>query len=365
MTSLCQTVLNGIGFQVAENMMTGSKVEYTRKRTETPRLPPTVIMSSNNTTYNLPFDIIRVIFEFSASAHTTGALALTLVSREVQSWSDPHLFKFLVDSEKGSRAFQSLEDMSSDGASPRLIRAREYVRAVAHRFRVWKVSFLQQYLALLPNIQRLYLWLIPFPNKEHDEMFNFSQVHPSLREVSILLPDAYDLAHNAFSRPFWSKITHLQVSPQSPLSYAASPFAVASLFAGMSSLTHLVIEDRILRDVDANTAVSRVVASLPASRELCLLPVFQPPQPFICVADGRTWNRIIQGTMSDRIVVWWDGSIDFVPPKPTEDLVHMDSNSLLRYWWDPRDGELTFWERGEAILKKRRVRQVRTATGLT
>ncbi|KAH8822135.1 hypothetical protein DL96DRAFT_1620298 [Flagelloscypha sp. PMI_526] len=317
-------------------------------------LPQATSMSSLDQVHEVPADVLRLLLEHSASADRTLAAVLGLVSCQVQSWTDPHLFRFLLHTKKGN--FKILDEMASPNASPRLMRARFYVHSLTHLFEMRKRSLLQGYLTLLPNLQSLCLWMTPFPVDGHKKTFDFTQVHPSLRRMCFTLPGLYRLAEDAFSHPFWSNITHLHISLESNFSATFSSFAREELFGTMFNLTHLAFSDLEAEEDDIETALSRVIASLPPSLKLCLLPVLQSKSLFGNV-DGERWNQIIQGQLDERIVVYWHNHIKFIPPVSEEYMVQMDVATSLQLWYDLRDGIESFWERGEAILEKRSSRQ--------
>ncbi|KAH8828868.1 hypothetical protein DL96DRAFT_1595829 [Flagelloscypha sp. PMI_526] len=79
--------------------------------------------------HDLPLDVLRLLLEFSASTSLTTARTLSLVSKNVQHWTDPHLYRIVEgDSVNYSRSERygvpSVERLCSSDASPRIVLAR-------------------------------------------------------------------------------------------------------------------------------------------------------------------------------------------------------------------------------------------------
>ncbi|KAH8795950.1 hypothetical protein DL96DRAFT_1192639 [Flagelloscypha sp. PMI_526] len=182
----------------------------------------------------LPNDIRLLLFGFAASANHTAALSLSLVSKEVQSWTDPQLFRFLHCSARGW--FQDalvegiIAELCSPTASPRLARARNYVRVIACRNHISDVTQIGKWLATFPYLTQIALGsttLPPNPSKPH---FDFTKSYPYLKRVYLgdlgpykhFLPPSIHLG--GFTTPFWKAITHLQVCSDHMASSVYSPF---------------------------------------------------------------------------------------------------------------------------------------------
>ncbi|KAH8828870.1 hypothetical protein DL96DRAFT_1679424 [Flagelloscypha sp. PMI_526] len=140
-------------------------------------------------THNLPFDIIRLIFEFSAFESLESGRTLSLVSKEVQRWTDPHLFRIVqghgfVSSYTTNRGLSLLDRMCAHDASPRIVHARQYVRVVAWKERVIFQFDLERALDTFPNATQLCLWENIFPNTSSRRRFEITKSHPSLRRVT-------------------------------------------------------------------------------------------------------------------------------------------------------------------------------------
>ncbi|KAH8828889.1 hypothetical protein DL96DRAFT_1789646 [Flagelloscypha sp. PMI_526] len=305
--------------------------------------------------HGLPLDILRLLFEFSASTNIESAKVLSLVSKEVQSWTDPHLFqivrKFGTNS-SGISETSLLGQMCIPDASPRIILARNYVRSLVWDKSVPKGSYTEQALKLFPNLTQLCLWQNIFPANRKDPLkqdFETTQSYPSLRRVATCLYSQLSVPPNAFSSPFWMTITHLQVRSVIQISFMHSAFQLP-LFIPMTSLTHLAISRFAdVVELDTNLALSRVRGTFPPSLTLCLLDLM----PYGSVSLRHWFEDMTEACLKidERIVMWW--------PDPRGDIDEMAvvrSNDPFQDWCRVQDGAQTFWEMGEAVLKRRRER---------
>ncbi|KAH8823241.1 hypothetical protein DL96DRAFT_1713676 [Flagelloscypha sp. PMI_526] len=306
----------------------------------------------------LPFDVLQLLVEFSASSSTPGACVLSLVSHECQSWSDIHLFRFLVEPASAMKDSMSnlLDNMCSDNASPRLIRARKHVRSLSwfeHPQSRLILHNLGPYLFLLPNLVQLCVWENYIPELANDAFkFPLEKPHPSLRKVFTRSFTSESLPSAGFSYAFWSMITHLQLESDHSLDSNESPFA-KPILATMDQLTHLAIgqptniDENEQHNVDIDIIISRVQAAFPPHLILCLLSI----EPGLVV--DRTQNQITSlrlGHTDERIVLW------AMPHLEDEYVVLGASHSLTTFevWSGLPDGKETFWEAGISIQKERK-----------
>ncbi|KAH8828930.1 hypothetical protein DL96DRAFT_1708103 [Flagelloscypha sp. PMI_526] len=306
--------------------------------------------------HNLPLDILRLLFEFSASASFESAKSLSLVSREVQSWTDPHLFQ-IVHGHIGNGCDEFwtclLDEMCMPDASPRLILARNYVRAVAWKEMVDENSDIEKPLDHFSNLVQICLWSNFFPGQLdyplHDRL-EITQAYPSLRRVATCIFDERTTPLNAFGSPFWTAITHLQLLYHCPMSSPYSPFQ-SPLFATMPSLTHLaLLSEGSGIELDVDLALSRVRDSFPKSLVLCLLRLRVP-----FGSNEEYWTAEMANTSSkiDQRIVMWMGLSEI----NAGDMV-VTSDDNFQDWCGVHDGVQTIWDKGEAILKKRQLRAV-------
>ncbi|KAH8828929.1 hypothetical protein DL96DRAFT_1595991, partial [Flagelloscypha sp. PMI_526] len=306
------------------------------------------------------------------------AQALSLVSKEVQCWlvascahfsthtrlifqphtscrTDPHLFKIVhgCGNGRGTRYWTSLVDqICSPDASPRLILARHYVRAVTWKTGVKATSDLQRALDHFPNLVQFCLWGTAFPFQSWsypspNEYFEVTKVYPSMRRIATCTFDISNLPPNAFESPFWMSITHLQVNHYDPISSSESPFQLP-LFITMSSLTHLALTfGDANSEPDADLAFSRVRGTFPPSLILCLVALTAPQD-----IDPGSWiTEMVHASLrvDERIVIWSE-----VPEGNVEEMVISTVRDTFYVWCGVQDGVQTFWELGESVLRRRR-----------
>ncbi|KAH8823394.1 hypothetical protein DL96DRAFT_1617455 [Flagelloscypha sp. PMI_526] len=300
---------------------------------------------------NLPLDVLRLLFEYAASSNLESAQALSLVSNEVQLWTDPHLFHTVKrKSHQGPYRICLVDRMCLPDASSRLVQARNYVRVAA-----WEdfapFSSIKEALENCPNIVQLCLWgnVFPFqPNDSSYPSFEIIQSYPSLRRVATHVNDVSHIPPSAFSSPFWMTITHLQLNYYDAISSSVTAFQVP-LFTTMTALTHLAFfatDHGAHKELDYNQALSRIRDSFSPSLTLCLLSLMAPRD-----ASRDTWLVEMVRTcrkVDDRIVLWL-----MAPEDSVDDVVITKSGDAFQAWCGVQDGVRTFWEIGEDILKKR------------
>ncbi|KAH8828960.1 hypothetical protein DL96DRAFT_1020969 [Flagelloscypha sp. PMI_526] len=307
--------------------------------------------------HNLPLDVLRFLFEFSASTSFESAKVLSLTSKEVQLWADPYIFEFA----QGSHDYTStasgiplLERLYMSNASSRIVRARNYVRAVAWERFVLQESIVEKALEYFPNLIHICLWVNLFPLRHQNDdsqrlRFEITQMYPSLRRVTTRLADISRIPQNAFGSPFWMSITHLQVNYAISVSSIDSPFQLP-LFVTMSSLTHLALSClNQYCELNDDLAVSRVKETFPSSLTLCLLSLVAPPG-----VDRSHWlaNLVtVSRKVDERIVMW-----SLVSKDKTDEIV-VTNGGLTYGSWRKLQNELpTYWEAGETVLKRRQER---------
>ncbi|KAH8823244.1 hypothetical protein DL96DRAFT_1617019 [Flagelloscypha sp. PMI_526] len=309
--------------------------------------------------WELPFDILQLLIEFSASSSISTACALSQVSHECQLWSDVHLFRFLIEwqdaYDKSMSMSSLLAKMCHDEASPRLVRARQHVRSLSW-FQLLSADILYNirlYIFLLPNLIQLCVWENYIPELANEAFnFAFDTSHPSLRKVFTCSYTLQSLPTDKFDYPFWKTITHLQLAPDYPLYGNDSPFA-QPLLANLNSLTHLAfgppkhfnISEQPV--VDMGILISRLRANFPSSLMLCLLSIERE----LIARDTKTLITGLRlGNIDERIVLW---SMLFTDG---EYIVGCESHGkdAFQVWSGIPEGKETFWEAGSAIQKKRR-----------
>ncbi|KAH8828867.1 hypothetical protein DL96DRAFT_1595828 [Flagelloscypha sp. PMI_526] len=307
------------------------------------------------TSHNLPLDILRLLFEYSASTSVESAKTLSLVSKKIQLWTDPHLFQIIQGlgvNLSGKYRISLPDRMCMSDASPRICLARHYVRAIEWKENVPKLSYIEQALDSFPNLVQFCLGNNIFPHRprhlDPSKHFVITRNYPSLRRVATSLYAQPHLPLNAFESPFWMNITHLQVTCFRAMSEPDSPFQHL-LFVNMPSLTHLALLSAYYRDerVDVDLALSLVKQTFPSSLILCLLSLLTPEG----ISQGSWLVEMVNVSIKvdKRIVIWSVDSED----NPAEVVVTKDPS---QEWRGVQDGVQTFWEKGEAILKRRKER---------
>ncbi|KAH8814430.1 hypothetical protein DL96DRAFT_1820633 [Flagelloscypha sp. PMI_526] len=158
------------------------------------------------------------------------------------------------------------------------------------------------------------------------------------------------MPQNAFGTPFWMSITHLQVNYYAPITSSSSPFQ-RPLFAMMSSLTHLALSGMRNKysEPDVDLAFSYVRESFPPSLTLCLLSLVAPTG----VDRSRWLTEMVtaRGKTDEKIIVW-----SFIPEVNSDEIVVTNGGFTYATWCKARGEIESYWEAGEAVLKRRQER---------
>ncbi|KAH8828928.1 hypothetical protein DL96DRAFT_1595990 [Flagelloscypha sp. PMI_526] len=298
-------------------------------------------------THNLPLDVLRLLFEFSASANFESAKTLSLISKEVQLWTDPHLFQIVqgFGISHTKRLKISLGDrMCMSNTSPRLILARRYVRAVAWEKHPPDKIGIEMALEIFPNLVQLCIRsCLPYGPESMPHGFVITHSYPTLRRMTTSLLGHSPFPPNIFESPFWTTLTHLQIK-YLRFKYDFEPSFPSPLFINMRSLTRLALLYTYHVELDVDIALSRIKETLPSSLILCLLSLAAPPD-----LDRGPWlAELVKASfkVDERIVIWSTESGD-----DTENIVV--TSHTFQEWCGIQDGVQTIWEMGEAILKRR------------
>ncbi|KAH8823524.1 hypothetical protein DL96DRAFT_278004 [Flagelloscypha sp. PMI_526] len=306
-----------------------------------------------------PLSVLQLLVSFSASCDIPTARALSLVSDNFQRWADIYLFSSLSETNCTEKSLvQLLDQMCNESASPRLIRAKQYVRSLA-----WLplpgpsnpfVSKIPRYLPHFPNLVQLCVWngYLPELMARDPRLFDPQKSFPNLKRLHTCSFSASTLPRSGFQYPFWSTITHLQLELQYPIHDRESPF-IKPLFTSLTQLTHLALgnpgrcfcpdgPERALKMV-----ISRVQLAFPPSLILCLLNFGKE----LFADETQTQiNALLSGETDHRIVLW------SMPQFEGDDrVVSVESHGddAFKVWCDLPDSQVTFWEAGEAVQRKR------------
>ncbi|KAH8831750.1 hypothetical protein DL96DRAFT_1678099 [Flagelloscypha sp. PMI_526] len=304
----------------------------------------------------ISYDILRLLLEFPASCDRSIASNLSLVSKETQLWADPHLFRFLVRGTQydDSKIILLADDMCSDRASPRLVRARSYVHVLV--FAVSEAGSmydnLTRYFTLFPNLVNLCVWDNYLPELFELHIALRDVDPPRLRRIHTCSSSLESLPPQGFDYPLWRHITYLHLNIDYAICTEASPFS-RPLFKTMRSLTHLAIGPGSFADMEVETergialTISRATASFPATLELCLLSF--PPE-LISDHPSLRIDSIRLGEVPE-IVLW------SMPYHKAEFILDVDSHGsdTLSVWSGAPVGKMTFWEAGSEIQRRRKL----------
>ncbi|KAH8818786.1 hypothetical protein DL96DRAFT_1621936 [Flagelloscypha sp. PMI_526] len=188
-----------------------------------PTSPPN---GSTATSNELPIEILMVVISLAAASSPRVAVNLSLVSHEVQRWSDSHLFKNIVIQDSHiPRAMEVLLDsFILKNASARFLQARNYVRTFSTKQVKDNKKRLPKFISRCPNLFSIALWNYPLP------LGISSLIMPSLRRVAF--PNTRGLS---FESPIFRTVTHLELVNWD------IPIPPSLGLQSMKYLTHLIL----------------------------------------------------------------------------------------------------------------------------
>ncbi|KAH8804183.1 hypothetical protein DL96DRAFT_1631424 [Flagelloscypha sp. PMI_526] len=234
---------------------------------------------------DIPIDVARLVFEIAATSDQQTACALSYVSQQVQSWSDPFLFRHiviiaLVSLDEAMLRF--IDSFISKDPSPRIRRARGYVKTISSK----------QYddgYSRIPNFVRRYSSLESLRLRSLTSThLLFKLIVPSLRKLSFPYHDTDIMTRNM---PLFYAITHLEVDAYETFTIWDADFDISA----MPSLTHLTVVMNKNRINDMNTVITTVSAYIPPRFKLLLLLLRRGQKNSL---EGVTYDeRIILGVL--------------------------------------------------------------------
>ncbi|KAH8824209.1 hypothetical protein DL96DRAFT_1613387 [Flagelloscypha sp. PMI_526] len=271
---------------------------------------------------SLPLDLARLVIEFTASADWSlqTVTALSLVSKEVQSWSDRYLFRDIVVGDDGlPRTEEFMRDFAQDNAPIRFQTARSYVRTFSTQATDGDERLALKFLLCCTNIHSIAFWHMTIPSPLRDRSI------PSLERLSF---SPGDDARLSFSAPLFRTITHLEIA-----GYDSSDWPVlwSAGLSSMPSLTHLVLD--ALPDVKPHI---HLLSNLPDSVRIIML----------------RFGRITQATRvadDPRIVCFASQE-----QNASEGFPHLDIFvEGFHTWTGKKFEDETYWTIGERLLQKK------------
>ncbi|KAH8824195.1 hypothetical protein DL96DRAFT_1613351 [Flagelloscypha sp. PMI_526] len=277
---------------------------------------------------SLPLDLAKLIIEFAASDDWSlrTSISLSLVSKEVQTWSDVYFFRDIVIEEDAiplkTKTFMT--EFSQENPPLRLHTARSHVRTFSTKQSdkedtedEEEVVF--RFLALCSNLHSIALWHMSVPSGLLDLSI------PSLRRLSF---GAGKHDQVSFSMPLFNSITHLEIAGYNSSEW---PALWSAGLRSIPSLTHLALDALPLSDCQSD-----LLKRLPASFSLVL------------VRNIETYeSELMQGVDDPRIVVFTDSDDIGLP------FLDIFSDGF-HAWTGQQPEEETYWVQGEKLSAKQR-----------
>ncbi|KAH8831716.1 hypothetical protein DL96DRAFT_1706128 [Flagelloscypha sp. PMI_526] len=289
----------------------------------------------------LPLDIAQYIFELVAAANSKAQCSiLSLVSKEIQIWADPYLFKSITNTRHPF--FERLISEAPLSSCPRLDRRCSLVKYFSAEHQHYEdIQWAMNVMTIFPN-------LISFHGGYSElKRNNLLSAHPTLRRIGCLGPLVTDVD---FSCAFFQNITHLNLSAVHSTSW--SSLAERNL-ESLKSLMYLRLHAEnplILKRQRQDLA-----GAIPSSVHVVLVELsqyFSAYQSRFMLEEFSRMCYCCEGEMDDRVVFMCH------QPMPGPQWIIGVSSSVF---WDADEWtgripeEETFWEQGLAIVNARRA----------
>ncbi|KAH8818789.1 hypothetical protein DL96DRAFT_1820188 [Flagelloscypha sp. PMI_526] len=212
----------------------------------------------------MPTELVTLIVSLAAASCPQTAAKLSLVSRQVQSWSDPHIFRNIVFGDDSWSAEDLDEHFSlaiADDASPRLVRGRSYIRTFSSKQYEKSTGQFCKFISLCPNIFSIAFWDAELP------LGITSLSIPTLRRMSFQETSGLSL-----QSPLFKTVTHLDLA-----GWKFSSLPTLGV-RNMTSLTHLVLSSAT---IDVSHVEEEVLKGAAPSLRLLILRLYEdaPPLP--------------------------------------------------------------------------------------
>ncbi|KAH8804179.1 hypothetical protein DL96DRAFT_636006 [Flagelloscypha sp. PMI_526] len=277
---------------------------------------------------DVPLDIARLIVENAAVSDRSTACALSRVSREVQFWSDPFLFRIIVIQGEGtvSKAMGDfINNFISENPTQRILRAQSYVKMFSSRQKSDEENRIPRFIARCTTLEALCLWTLGLNS-------SFMSINiPSLRRISF---SCFRKWPQTFRVPLFRSATHLEID---------SADGAGMWDAGLpsiSTLTHAVLV--VPEGTVTKSVLSTISSQLPPQLEVLLLVM------------RKNEKASLEGVShDDRIVIG-------ISLWPGENLSENSSDEKYVYedewdtWAGEKPEEHTCWAKAEGMLRYKR-----------
>ncbi|KAH8836159.1 hypothetical protein DL96DRAFT_1809894 [Flagelloscypha sp. PMI_526] len=294
---------------------------------------------------DLPVDIVHYIFCLFASESVSQAKVLSSVSREVQTWVDPYVWRSM--SLVSSRDFKALINASRTRVPDRIFRMSQELTAITCQFFKphWPFPLL---FSSLQSLRSLCLYRTP-------SIRDVNVTIPTLRRIH--LEEITSKSHNAFSSALFKHITRLSVSDvvsrvewdtlkNIPCLKELILHTVGSEKMANEGITY--VYSRYCRETLDFLSAS-LVHSVPVTLALILWAL--PPRMLRYLSsssDPKPFTDLVDGTIDIRIVAALSGETE-TESIPANILVHPYSHML-----DWLEGGIC--QKGILMVEQRRMR---------
>ncbi|KAH8826069.1 hypothetical protein DL96DRAFT_1816516 [Flagelloscypha sp. PMI_526] len=292
--------------------------------------------------HEFPLDLVMEIIELASSLDLfrQTACSLSLVSHEIQAWSDKYLYRNLYIRSGGecvSRDF--MERFVSDDAPSRFKRARPYVLGfVSRQDSNPHENIVERLMAVCPNLCSLALWDLLLPVT----FVSPGYVFPNLKRVCIsdLSARTSESSHISFRHPAFEHVTHLDLA-----SFELSEWSLvwSAGIDSMPSLTHVILD--FTRVDDRPLPISQAVSHMPPTLQVLILLV-----------ENDDFEDLIGKEIDFRVVFLVEES-DGSRIMLTGEVLRGDvnGNQGFHMWAGEIQECESYWSKADQVVKARRL----------
>ncbi|KAJ2932151.1 hypothetical protein H1R20_g4940, partial [Candolleomyces eurysporus] len=289
----------------------------------------------------LPQDIARTVFELAAEAGD--GLSCALVSKQVQSWVEPIIYRSVCLS-----GYSVIEPLHRTLTDPNTSKPAEYFAQHVKFLAVLTFAMESKVINILracTGVRVLASW---GPSFGSDAMREFLSSSLSPSRLSIvaeanLLPQAR--RRTDFSLPIFQSLTHLEL-----LCVSEDEWKHWDCLSSLSNLTHLSL-DYATVDLQNNEGTRRALALCPTSLRIFVIGI--SPWAFSNGNESEA-QAINNGDVDPRaIMACWEKPGGNVRMSRYEYALCCSSQDRMNEWMGKTTGK-DFWELAEEIVERRR-----------
>ncbi|KAH8798696.1 hypothetical protein DL96DRAFT_1638383 [Flagelloscypha sp. PMI_526] len=293
----------------------------------------------------LPFDISREIFERAVVCNAADRYSLAFVSRLIQKWTDPYVFRTVtVSSHRRTERFRVLLEIRRSRKSGRFIRALSFVQTLAIKISDFNMSW-ETIVSNFPRLVELF-WEGTYDSDFVEGNQDLSTYEP--RSIPTLRYLSGGYGHTTLCGRWGcvQMLSHLDLTRMASCAWSTLESRSLQL---LSSLTHLFV------------CLDELPTMVAREQELSVLPPFFPPSLLVCLISGQDFDllsreegnalSILSYKFDDRFLVCMGRN----SPVHNQWILKMEWENAYVEWSEHHDEHDTFWVRGLNMVTERRT----------